>query len=95
MQTFFARLRRVCPGRVWRSVGLFAGSYWGCRWCWPALGLGGWTWFVQGDSEINVDLPSADADFFDEETDETLALVEVELVYSSHCPGGEVFDTVA
>jgi hypothetical protein len=42
-----------------------------------------------------VDLPSVDVDFFDEESDEALSLVEVELVGAGENSAGEVLDAVA
>lgn len=57
--------------------------------------VGRWFGFVEGDAEVDVDLPAVDVDFFDEEAHELLALVEVELVDAGQDAPGEVLDAVA
>ena len=52
-------------------------------------------WGVEGDAEVDFDLPSVDLDAFDEEANESLLLVEVEVFYAVGDWGGEVVDAVA
>lgn len=61
------------------------------RQSWWGIGPG----LVEGDAEVDVDLPSVDVDGFDEEADESLALVEVELFDSFGDLAGEVGDAAA
>ena len=48
--------------------------------------------FVEGDAEVDVDVPAADLDVVDEESGEPLALGEVELVDGDGDAGCEVVD---
>jgi hypothetical protein len=50
---------------------------------------------VEGDAEVDVDVPAADVDVVDEETDEPLALGEVEFIDGAGDAGGEVVDAAA
>ena len=50
---------------------------------------------LQGDAEVDVDLPASNVDPFDEEAHEALALGEVEGVEGGRNPGGEAVDALA
>jgi hypothetical protein len=51
--------------------------------------------FVEGDAQVDVDLPLRDLDALDEDAHESLTLCEVELVECGHHAAGEVLDPVA
>jgi hypothetical protein len=93
-QTVFGRhLAGLASGFI-SVLGYFPCGYW----VFGLLGLGRGVarrWGVEGDAEVDFDLPPVDLDAFDEEANESLLLVEVEVFYAVGHSGGEVVDAVA
>lgn len=56
---------------------------------WRLLG-----WGIQGDAELDLDVPAGDADLLDDEAEELLSLVEVKVIKGGQGAAGEVGDAL-
>ena len=60
-----------------------------------APGFGAAGGLVEGDAELDLDVPPGDADFLDEESEQGLFLLEVETIDAGADAFGEVVHTAA